>query len=128
MAVITGTTGNDVIADTSGSDQIDADSGNDSIHVSNGYDSVEGRAGNDRLFIDYSNATTAVTRSFYGEDAAGGFFGQYDVDGTRAVNFHSIEHFRITTGSGNDIIATETGNDVVSTGAGDDFVNVGSGF
>jgi Ca2+-binding RTX toxin-like protein len=104
-------------------DRIDAGGGDDSILVINGYDQVLGGAGNDRLTIDYSTETEAITNYA----PTGGFEGYISNPTFRGVQYSSIESFDIRTGSGNDNVTTGNGDDIVSTGAGNDTVRAGGG-
>src|SRR4051794_20268410 len=111
MSYILGTAGNDNLFDTSEDDQIDALEGDDNITVTGGYvDSVQGRAGTDRLIVDYSHVTGNIT-SAIAIDALGGYTGYvYDTSAVDAyVAYHGIENFTITAGSGNDLIAAGAG-------------------
>ena len=96
--------------------------GDNRITVSGGVDAVDGGLGKDRLVVDYSAATGAVTgNSTSNFSEAGG--------GGRVVTITSgtIEHFTILTGSGADTITTGSGNDLIMTGSGASTVSAGQG-
>jgi Ca2+-binding RTX toxin-like protein len=124
--------GDDVIVTTAHqrNDLIFLGDGNDSAEVRNGSDEVWGGSGSDTLVIDYSATDAAVFTQFgpVANAGLGGWDGAFTNYGDRYVAYNSIEHFRITTGSGNDNIITADGNDVVHGGAGDDLIDVGSGI
>ena len=134
MAVINGTTSNDILIDNAENDTITAGAGDDQITVINGSDSVDGEGGTDTLVIDYSTAATSITTQAGTPrtSANGGLTGGYG-DGSvdRNVAYDGIEIFRITTGSGNDVIVTGIDgiitSDIVALGAGDDIVELGGG-
>jgi Ca2+-binding RTX toxin-like protein len=125
-----GAAGNDILDGGQGDDTLTGGAGNDSFIIVNGSDSAAGGTDSDTLTINYGDATANFTTNA-GPAAnlgTGGYDGQYTIDATRRVSYSSIEHFDITTGTGNDTITTATGNDVVHAGNGDDLVNVGSGL
>ncbi|MDB5693675.1 MAG: hypothetical protein JWO81_2738, partial [Alphaproteobacteria bacterium] len=138
---ITGTAGNDVLADTALADQINGLGGNDVITVHRGHDRVDGGADSDTLVVDYSGATAAVTMSGIQMGTGGGAGWQGHVSDVSAggghdVLFDNIERLDLTTGSGDDfvvgvggvnIIHTGLGNDQLSGGAGDDVIDGGLG-
>jgi Ca2+-binding RTX toxin-like protein len=128
--VTTGSGGDTIVTRNTNHDEtINTGGGDDTITVFRGNDTVAAGANTDRLIIDYSGATEGVgTSSGPSGSLATGYSGQYtDQSGSRSITYSGVEHFTITTGSGNDSITTGDGDDVVNTGAGNDFVNFGSG-
>ncbi|MFN3944118.1 MAG: hypothetical protein ACK4K7_04225 [Allosphingosinicella sp.] len=123
--------GDDVIvtSDHYAHDVIHLGEGDDRATVRNGNDEVWGGAGSDTLVIDYSGSTHAIGNyhSFAVNDAIGGYNGSFTNYANRYVGFNSIEHFHITTGSGDDNITVGDGDDIVHLGTGNDFVNLGKG-
>src|SRR5688500_16414107 len=135
MPIIDGTEGPDTLNDTAADDQIDAKGGDDTITVTTTsvdpitfaliFDSVNGGTGSDTLVQTWGGATAAVVN-----DA-----GLSYTDGvSRGVSIvlspgieSTIEHFVITTGSGNDNFFTLDGNDVVNLGLGNDYVRTQGG-
>ena len=129
--------GNDVIVTTSATrnETINLGDGDDSATVlasaSGNIDRVNGGSGSDRLIIDWSAAATTIANSA-GPTAnvgLGGFDGRFGEGATfiRSVEYSSIEHFTISTGSGNDTITVAAGNDVLFLGVGNDSGNGGGG-
>jgi Ca2+-binding RTX toxin-like protein len=129
-------TGGGGVATGSGNDtivtrNIDADDilstgdGDDTATFSRGEDTFIAGAGTDRLIFDYSAATnTVLAGNGPNGSLATGYSGFYtDSSGTRQIVYSGVEHFTITTGSGNDNINTADGQDVITTGAGNDTVN-----
>jgi Ca2+-binding RTX toxin-like protein len=101
---------------------IDGGTGNSDIQLgSGGHDVVNGGAGDDFVFVEWADSTSNVTTSAISTSSADGSAGKYS-DGTgRSVTFSGVEGFRITTGSGNDLI-TLPGSGSVSSGGGNDSV------
>ena len=124
---ITSGDGDDVITSGVGADTIVAGGGNDSITVHGGADTVSSGAGNDRLVVDYSTSVTAVTGGVTDGTLATGYTGGFADSAGNSVNFQNTEVFKVTTGSGNDIITTGDGADVLNGGAGDDHLSSGGG-
>ncbi len=96
--------------------------GDNVITVTDGVDAVNGGAGEDRLVVDYTLATGAVTgdsTSNFSEAGSGGR--------TVTVTNGTIEHFTILTGSGADTITTGAGDDIIRTGLGASTVTAGQG-
>jgi Ca2+-binding RTX toxin-like protein len=91
--------------------------GDNIITVSSGVDTVNAGNGTDRLIIDYSAATAAIT----------GTTVNVTDGGTHAVTFTGVENFTISTGSGNDTITVADGFNVLNTGSGDDTITAGNG-
>jgi len=128
--MLNGAAGNDTLDGGRGNDTLTGGTGNDTFIIDNGDDSAAGGADSDTLVIHYGDATTAFSTNAgpVVNGGTGGFDGQYTIDATRRVAYSSIEHFDITTGSGNDTITTASGNDSVDAGSGDDLVNTGTGL
>jgi Ca2+-binding RTX toxin-like protein len=110
------------ILDAGDGNGIVGNAGDNLIQVRGGVDAVDGGLGQDRLIVDYSLATGAVTGdslSHFSE--AGG--------GARMVTVtaNTIENFSVLTGSGADTITTHAGDDYISTGSGAGTVSAGQG-
>lgn len=119
--------GNDVITSGTGADTIVAGGGNDVVKVRGGADTSDSGAGVDRLIVDYSALTTAVTGGVTGGNLLSGYGGNIaDLAGS-SIGFQTTENFTITTGSGNDSITTGDGLDVLSGGLGNDALSSGGG-
>jgi Ca2+-binding RTX toxin-like protein len=133
VGTLTTGSGNDsvVTRNVSRSETINLGAGDDSATVFNGSDTVNGGTGSDRLIVDYSAGTAGIQSSGPTPNTAagsgGGFDGYYYVSPSQRVDYTAFEHFTITGGAFDDVIATGSGNDIVSAGAGNDFVNFGSG-
>ncbi|KQW78798.1 beta strand repeat-containing protein [Brevundimonas sp. Root1279] len=127
MAIINGTSGDDVLVDTDGQDTLNGGDGNDTITVHGpAYDSADGGLGDDLLIVDFANATgNVVTGQFF--PSSGDVTGYFYEVPTRQVDFTNFERFDIRTGSGNDTIVTGGGADIVSTGSGDDDIDTWRG-
>src|SRR5688572_13641544 len=120
MAVITGTSGNDTLADTSGDDTINGLAGNDTINGgSGGSDVVNGGDGRDTLA--FMTATSAVVVDFVAGTAGN-------------TSFTNIE--RVITGDFNDTLTgnaaaqnltARAGADTLAGAAGVDTLWGGSG-
>lgn len=97
-------------------------SGDNVVTVTAGADAVDGGAGTDRLVVEYSLATGAVTGdSTAGFAEAGG--------GGRLVTITSgtFEHFTVLTGVGADTLTTYDGDDIIKAGKGANTVTAGQG-
>ena len=125
--VLTSGAGADIILSGTGADTIVAGAGADVVTVRGGADTVDAGAGTDRLIVDYSAMTTNVSGGITGGNFASGYVGQLADLVAATVNFQGVEHFTITTGSGNDTVTTGDGDDVLDGGAGDDVLNAGAG-
>jgi Ca2+-binding RTX toxin-like protein len=110
------------LQDASDGNGIVGNAGNNVITVSDGIDAVDGGLGVDRLVVDYSHATGAVTGDSTSNfsEAGGGGRSVTVTDGT-------IENFTVLTGSGADTITTGAGNDTIKTGQGASTVSAGQG-
>ncbi len=126
MAVINGTSGNDVITGTAEADFIDGLSGNDRINGGAGDDTIIGGTGADTLTGDAGNDT------LYGGAGNDGFFGGggndtiYGEDGTDTL-FGDGGDDVLDGGAGNDTLNGGTGNDQFYGGTGTTIVNGGAG-
>ena len=105
------------INDGADGNTINGNDGNNIISVSSGVDVVNAGNGNDRLIIDYSAATAAIT----------GTPVNVTDGGTHAVTFTGVENFTISTGSGNDTVTVGDGFNVLNTNAGNDTITAGNG-
>ena len=97
--------------------------GADTVTVHDGGDTANMGLGNDRLVIDWRDATTGmyVSYGYYGS-GLGGVYGTYIIDGDRYVSFDSVENFTVFGGSGNDNIRGN-GDDVIRGNNGDDDIH-----
>lgn len=120
--------GQDFIHAGLGADTIVSGGDVDHIFLSGGADDVDAGAGNDRLFIDYSAMTTAVTGGVTGGNGSTGYVGLIADGAGSSVDFTNSEDFRVTTGSGNDVLTTGNGADHLRGGVGDDEFNGAGGY
>ena len=126
MAVINGTSGNDVITGTADADYIDGLAGNDRINGGAGDDTIVGGNGADTLTGDAGNDT------LYGGAGNDGFFGGggndtiYGEDGTDTLYGDGGDDL-LNGGAGNDTLNGGTGNDQLYGGTGTNIINGGSG-
>ncbi|HEX8571224.1 MAG TPA: calcium-binding protein, partial [Allosphingosinicella sp.] len=106
------------------------------FHIgSGGHDVVSGAGGRDTLHIDWSDSTSPVTNEIVSVPFAS-VPGAVYRDGTgRSVSYSRVEEVVVTTGSGNDFIATpgplpSTGplSTRISAGAGNDTAYLNSTF
>ena len=131
FGTITTGIGNDVIVSGSGSrnETVNTGSGGDTVTVFGGGDTANLGAGDDLLIIDWSDIGSSVYNSsgpsVNGSD--GGWDGQFYGSDGRSVTYTSANRFDVTSGSGNDTIATAGGADRVNAGAGNDTVSTGDG-
>lgn len=124
---ITSGSGNDTILSGTGADTIVSGAGDDLISVHGGADTVSAGAGADRLTVEYSAMVTNVTGGVTSGNLSSGYVGNLaDLAGS-TVGFQAVEHFTITTGSGNDLILTGDGMDVINGGNGNDTIQGGGG-
>lgn len=109
--------------------------GSNIITVTRGNDTVGGGAnigGFDTLIVSYGNSTLDIATTGDPADSSG-TSAQYGDGANNSVDFGGFGRFRVTTGSGNDVIVTGnnagTGNpnDVVSTGGGNDSIDTRGG-
>lgn len=125
---ITSGNGKDLIKAGLGNDTVIAGGGNDKVIVAGGIDTVDGRAGQDLLVVHYAHSTSVVTGGVGTGSFAGGYSGTIaEGAGTASTVFDFVEHFRVTTGSGNDNILTGDGSDVLIGNAGRDTLAAGGG-
>ncbi|AGI66802.1 metalloprotease domain-containing protein [Octadecabacter antarcticus 307] len=107
------------VTDSSGDDTVSGNAGDNVITVTGGSDVVNGGSGEDRLVVDYSATTAAVTgtTTTIGSDK-----------GTVTVTGSSIEHYTVSTGSGIDTLTFLDGDNVIDAGTtGGNTITVGSG-
>ncbi|MEH2222219.1 beta strand repeat-containing protein [Nostoc sp.] len=112
------------ILGTAYDDNIVGNDGNDTLSIGfGGKDTIDGGAGDDVLFVDYSNATEGITTTFN----AGTNKGEITA-GTYRVDYKNIEQLNILgTAYGDNIIGND-GNDTLSTGSGGkDTIDGGQG-
>ncbi|WP_375457732.1 beta strand repeat-containing protein [uncultured Enterovirga sp.] len=96
--------------------------GDNTVLVRSGVDAVDGGLGVDRLVVDYSFATGAVTGDALSNFTEAGGGGR-----TVTVTAGTFENFSVLTGAGADTITTYDGNDFISTGLGAGTVSAGQG-
>lgn len=109
------------VLDSSDGNFIIGNNGDNVITVTAGADAVWGGGGIDRLIVDYSQATGAVTG-----DSTSNFT---DAGGSGSVTINGgFEHFTILTGAFTDTITTGDGDDYINTGEGASTVTAGQGF
>ena len=121
-----GTQGADVLKGTAlAASTIYAEGGDDKITVygTAGFSSVDGGDGSDRLIVFYETKRD-VSTEIYGT-GNGSFKTGDDLDDV--VVFSRIEHFSITTGTGNDRLVTGSGDDAITSGGGRDTILSGAG-
>jgi Ca2+-binding RTX toxin-like protein len=108
--------------DASDGNGIVGNAGDNRISVTGGVDAVDGGLGEDRLIVDYREATGAVTGDSTSNftEAGGGGRMVTMTEGT-------IEHYKVMTGSGADTITTGDGDDIIKTGSGASTVSAGQG-
>jgi Ca2+-binding RTX toxin-like protein len=110
MAIIFGTTNDDVLMGDASDDTIYGDDGNDEIHGSAGSNLIDGGAGEDRLYAGYyfdGSTGNSILIGGTGNDFIVGGTGDDILDG----------------GDGNDTLQGLQGNDLLDGGAGDDYLS-----
>jgi Ca2+-binding RTX toxin-like protein len=109
------------ILDAIDGDTIAGNDGDNVITVTGGADSVNGGGGTgDRLVVDYSGTTGAVTG-----DSTSNFA---DASNSSIVTITGgFENFTILTGSGADTLTTGAGDDVINAGDGANTITAGAG-
>ena len=133
-AQLTFGSGNDLFDSTAvtGNDDVFGGWGNDEFRSNGGIDWFNGDNDTDKLVVDYSDATTAVTHHY----VANGWYAVGDKAGTQMANYINVENFDITGGSasdtlegssGNDRLVGNDGNDRLYGRAGIDEINGGNG-
>ncbi len=91
--------GNDTVLSGTGADTIVTNAGADTIMVDGGADSVDAGSGVDRLIVDYSAQTTAVTLTLSSGSPSAGYTGNAaDLSGD-VVSFAGVENFSISSGA-----------------------------
>jgi Ca2+-binding RTX toxin-like protein len=118
MAVITGTSGNNVLIGTDLDDVISGLGGDDLIQGLGGADVINGGAGVDT--VDYREKTTSVVVTLTGATAATVF-----VNGAAEDTLSNIEN--VYGGSGNDTITGDAQNNLFRGGGGNDVLDGGAG-
>jgi len=110
------------ILDAGDGNGIVGNSGDNTVTVTAGIDAVDGGLGVDRLVVDYSLATGAVTGNSASDfTEAGG--------GARSVTITAgtFENFTILTGPGADTITVGDGTNIINVGSGANTVTTGNG-
>ena len=110
------------VLDAVDGENIVGNAGANVITVTSGVDAVDGGLGIDRLIVDYSLATGAVTgdsTSNFTEAGGGGRM--------VTITNGTIEHFTVLTGAGADTITTGAGDDIINVGDGANTVTAGQG-
>jgi Ca2+-binding RTX toxin-like protein len=107
--------------DASDGNGIVGNAGDNVITVTDGADAVQGGLGTDRLVVDYSLATGAVTGDSTTNFAEAG--------GSRLVTITNgtFESFTVLTGSGADTLTTGAGDDIIRAGNGANTITAGQG-
>ncbi len=109
MAIIFGTTNDDVLIGDASDDTIDGGDGNDEIHGGAGNNMIDGGAGDDRLYAGYyfdGSLGNNILIGGLGNDFIVGGTGDDILDG----------------GDGNDTLQGLQGDDILDAGAGDDYL------
>jgi Ca2+-binding RTX toxin-like protein len=117
------------VTDSDGDDTVSGNNGDNVITVTGGIDVVAGGLGTDRLVVDYSATSAAVTGTATTISSD---------QGTVNVIGSSIEHYTVSTGSGIDTLtfldgdnyidAGTTGGNTITVGSGDNTIISGSGI
>ena len=117
-AQITFGTGNDLFDSTAvtGNDDIFGGWGNDEFRSNGGIDWFNGDNDIDKLVVDYSDATTAVTHHY----VANGWYAVGDKANTQMANYINVENYDITGGSASDVLEGGANNDRLVGNAGND--------
>lgn len=110
MAIINGTSGNNLLLGTLLNDLINGGAGHDTLYGFDGNDTLDGGSGNDLLYGGIGN-DWMMGGSGVGSDTMYGEEGNDRVDG----------------GSGNDVLHGGTGNDTVLGGSGNDLMTGDTG-
>lgn len=138
MAVINGTSANDILIGTNvllgdfaitGNDTIDALGGDDTIISGSGRDIVDGGSGNDLLIVNFSGSFSVNGSLLLGVVGSPGEFsvGYTSRFHTDYVQYSNIERFNITGTASNDIIITGANDDTLNGGLGNDNLQSGAG-
>ncbi len=106
----------DTLQVTGNDDDVFGGAGNDEFRSGGGIDWFNGSDGTDRIVINYSDATTAVTHRY----VANGWYAVEDKAGTQRAHYINVETFDITGGSGSDTLEGAAGNDRLVGGQGND--------
>ena len=124
--------GDDVIVTTIAdrTDVLALGAGDDRATLVAGHDRIDGDVGDDTMVLDWSHVGNRVYMgSGPGENGAlGGFDGAFYRSSVGwYATFTSIEHFEISSGSGDDTLVTAAGDDIVRGNAGHDDIYVQTG-
>jgi Ca2+-binding RTX toxin-like protein len=124
-AELTTGSGNDILDTTAvtGNDAFSSGLGDDQFRTAGGIDSFNGDIGNDRLVVNYADATTPVTHHY----VASGWWAVGDQAGTQSVTYINVESLDLTGGSSSDKLSGAGANDRLVGNAGDDWLNGGAG-
>ena len=103
---------------STGNNNISGNDGDNIITVTGGTDVVDGGGGLgiDRLVVDYSWATTAITGTASSSSGAGS-----------SVAYSDFESFKVLGGTAADTITLTSGDNIIDVGGGADGVTVGDG-
>ena len=122
MADIYGGAGNQNLSDTVGNDNIYGGLGDDTITTTFGRDYVDGGSDEDTLIINWGSATDEIFVYAHSGTYAYVNTNTNYTNSTRAVDFVTIEHLRITAGSGDDYLEGVSNNwDSINGGSGVDI-------
>jgi hypothetical protein len=95
------------VMDSNTGDIIIGNAGDNTITVTGGIDTVDGGAGDDRLVVDYSSSSAAITGTVASIGSA--------IDKVQ-ISGGSIEHYTVLTGSGIDGITLGDGKNYIDAG------------
>ena len=98
--------------------------GNDVFRVVSGKSSFNAGNGIDRLDANFSGATSRVTQVY----TSNGWHRLSDAEGTRSVDFYSIEEFYLEGGSASDSLWGANGDDRLTGNGGNDWLNGVGGY
>lgn len=118
---LAGTSPIDVLAAPSGGHGISSNGGDNVVTVLGGVNAVNGGLGTDRLVVDYSLATGAVTGDTTANVTDAGGYGSVTITGG------TFEHFTVLTGSGADTITAGDGDNIIDVADGANTVTAGNG-
>ena len=107
------------VTDSGGDDTVSGNDGDNIITVTGGNDVINSGSGDDRLVVDYSATTAAITGTTTTISSD---------QGTVTVIGSSIEHYTVSTGPGIDTLTFMDGDNVIDAGTtGGNTITVGSG-
>jgi Ca2+-binding RTX toxin-like protein len=124
---VTTGTGDDIVSSGGGNDTLNTAGGSDHVLVAGGIDTADTGTGHDLLKVDYSHLATNVTGSLSAGSVATGYSGLVADTAGNSVSFSGVEHFQVTTGSGDDAVRTGGGDDTLSGGNGNDMLQASAG-